>query len=59
MRFVSWEYDFLKLAGQLFTVFVLTLLPLTALVIFVVYMKKIVSTFLETHRLKVQGRQKK
>jgi hypothetical protein len=56
---MSWEYDFLKTAAEIFQLFVLTLLPVTALMIFLVYLKKILTTYMETHRIQRQMRSRK
>ncbi|MEM0344090.1 MAG: hypothetical protein QXU73_07600 [Thermoplasmata archaeon] len=53
---MSWEYDFLRTAAELFNLFVLTLLPITVLVIFLVYLKKILVTWVETRRMHFQAK---
>ena len=50
----TWEYDFLKTAADIFKILVLGLLPVVSLIIFTVYMKKIITTWFEMHRIKMQ-----
>lgn len=50
----TWEYDFLKTAADIFRLLVLGLLPPVSLIIFAVYMKKIITTWFEMHSLKMQ-----
>lgn len=56
---MSWEYDFLLLAKEIFEVLVLGVLPAVFLIILIVYMNKIVRAFVETRRLKAQSKKKK
>jgi|GEM_PF-2804916 len=56
---VSWEYDFLYTAADIFELLVLGILPVVVLVILVIYMNKIVRAFIETRRIKAQMRKKK
>jgi hypothetical protein len=50
----TWEYDFLKTAADIFRILVLGLLPVVSIIIFLVYMKKILMTWFEMHKLQVQ-----
>ena len=56
---MSWEYDFIELAAYLFDVFVLVLLPTVALIVFLVYFKRIVQVWTETRTVKRKVRAKK
>lgn len=53
---MSFEMDFLVLAASVFNLLVLVLLPLTAIVIFLVYMKKILMAWMEARRRDMQKR---
>ena len=50
------EQEVLGIAVLFFRVFVLGLLPITALLIFFIYMKKIITAFIEGKRLKRETR---
>jgi hypothetical protein len=50
----TWEYDFLKTAADIFSILVLRLLPITSIFIFMIYMKKILTTWFEMHKLQMQ-----
>ena len=39
---MSWEYDFVSLAAEIFELFVLGVLPVVAIVIVIVYMNRII-----------------
>jgi hypothetical protein len=52
----TWEYDFLKTAADIFRILVLGLLPIVSIVIFMIYMKKIILTWFEMHKIQVQMR---
>lgn len=56
---MTWEYDFLATAAKIFQLFVLILLPVTGLGIFLVYLKKILTAYFETQRLKLKARSKR
>jgi hypothetical protein len=49
----TWEYDFLKMAADIFSLLVLGLLPVTAVILFAVYMKKIITAWFETHKMQL------
>lgn len=49
---MSQEQQFLDIAILFFRVFVLGLLPIAALVVFFIYVKKIITTFVEGKRVK-------
>jgi hypothetical protein len=52
----TWEYDFLKTAADIFRLLVLGLLPVVSIVVFMIYMKKIILTWFEMHKIQVQMR---
>lgn len=54
----TWEYDFLKTAADIFRLLVLGLLPVSSLIIFTIYMKKIITTWFETHKLQLTMKSK-
>ena len=56
---MSWEYDFVALAADLFDLFVRGILPTVALIIFLVYFKRIVQVWTETRTVKRKVRAKK
>lgn len=53
---MSQEEEFLNIAIAIFRIFVQGLLPIAGTVIFFVYMKKIITTFIETHRMKLAAK---
>jgi hypothetical protein len=52
----NWEYDFLMLAADIFKILVLGLLPIASIIIFMIYMKKILLTWFEMHKLQLSAR---
>lgn len=54
----TWEYDFLKTAADIFSLLVLGMLPITAVIIFAVYMKKIITTWFEMHKMTLDFKQR-
>lgn len=49
----TWQYDFLQLAADIFRLLVLGLLPVTAIIVFTVYMKKIITSWFEVHKMQL------
>lgn len=55
---ISWEYDFLETAAEIFELLVLGILPVVVIIILVVYMNKIIRAFIETKKAKAQLKKK-
>lgn len=55
---MSWEYDFIRTAAEVFELLVLGILPTVVIIILVIYMNKIVRAFVETRRVKAQAKKK-
>lgn len=49
----TWEYDFLKTAADIFRLLVMGLLPTAGVIISLIYMKKIIEAWFETHKMKL------
>ena len=56
---MSWEYDFVALAVKLFEFFVLGLLPTTAVIVFLVYFKRIITVWVETRKMRREVKARK